>query len=389
LNIRLGTFNCENLFFRYRLLDDIPKPFQKRVNKPKPIDFKQMADGFKDISDSIKKYGGIEKILKNKESIQSFINNAPNKSWKSLLTFMIGGSFIDRIQGSVEDTEPISHTQRSHTAMVIYNNEPNFVGVQEIESLPVLKQFYHKYISKYYKLPYEMLIDGNDNRGIDVGLLNNDKYPVLDIKTHQFDRVPGNSQQVFSRDCLEVDVQLRNGETLTIYINHLKSQIGGGNEKRLQQATRIREIIRQRFGDNLDEAYFVVMGDLNCGPSASELEPLLKDLKLTNPFKNLDRSEQWSHLYVVKDKKTNKIQSAKVEQLDYILLSPGLAKNNQDVKPILERRGLVYYDEVTQKLSKTDKKVADVYKNAKRFAGIAEYGTEASDHCGIFIDLDV
>lgn len=131
------------------------------------------------------------------------------------------------------------------------------------------------------------------------------------------------------------------------------------------------------------------MGDLNCGPSASELEPLLKDLKLTNPFKNLDRSEQWSHLYVVKDKKTNKIQSAKVEQLDYILLSPGLAKNNQDVKPILERRGLVYYDEVTQKLSKTDKKVADVYKNAKRFAGIAEYGIEASDHCRIFIDLDV
>jgi hypothetical protein len=123
-----------------------------------------MDDGFKDISDSIKKYGGIEKILKNKESIQSFINNAPNKSWKSLLTFMIGGSFIDRIQGSVEDTEPISHTQ-SHTAMVIYNNEPNFVGVQEIESLPVLKQFYHKHISKYYKLPYEMLIDGNDNRG--------------------------------------------------------------------------------------------------------------------------------------------------------------------------------------------------------------------------------
>lgn len=58
--------------------------------------------------------------------------------------------------------------------MVIYNNEPNFIVVQEIESLPVLKQFYHEYISKYYKLPYEMLIDGNDNRGIDVGLLNND-----------------------------------------------------------------------------------------------------------------------------------------------------------------------------------------------------------------------
>jgi hypothetical protein len=49
---------------------------------------------------------------------------------------------------------------------------------------------------------------------VDVGLLNNDKYPVLDIKTHQFDRIPGNSQQVFSRDCLEVDVQLRNSEHL-------------------------------------------------------------------------------------------------------------------------------------------------------------------------------
>ncbi|MFE5286046.1 hypothetical protein ACFRAQ_13880 [Nocardia sp. NPDC056611] len=46
-----------------------------------------------------------------------------------------------------------------------------------------------------------MLIDGNDSRGIDVGILSTDEYPVLDISSH----VDGGpfSNRVFSCDCPE------------------------------------------------------------------------------------------------------------------------------------------------------------------------------------------
>ncbi len=39
-------------------------------------------------------------------------------------------------------------------------------------------------------MAYHMLIEGNDPRGIDVGLLNGDPYPVINIKTHRYDPDP-------------------------------------------------------------------------------------------------------------------------------------------------------------------------------------------------------
>jgi len=80
---------------------------------------------------------------------------------------------------------PISHTQLTHTAQVIYENKPDFVSVQEIESLEVIDEFYSKFIrKKYNQLPYHMLIEGNDPRGIDLGLLlDNNSFPGVNTIT--------------------------------------------------------------------------------------------------------------------------------------------------------------------------------------------------------------
>ena len=60
------------------------------------------------------------------------------------------------------------------------------------------------------------------------------------------------------------------------------------------------------------------------------------------------------------------------------------------MKPIVERRGLVLYDEITKKLKKQDAGTAEVYENnGKRFDKVKGYGTEASDHCGLFVDLEI
>jgi endonuclease/exonuclease/phosphatase family metal-dependent hydrolase len=188
-----------------------------------------------------------------------------------------------------------------------------------------------------------------------------------------------------------VDLALSNGERLTVYINHLKSKIGGGEQKRLNQATRIREIVNKRFGNDLMGGHFVVLGDFNCEHDVPELDPLLKDKKLFNVFENLDKGQRWSYLHAVIDRNNiEKVKTAEVSQFDYILLSPTIMNGNPDIKPNVERRGVVYYPAITEKLKKNDEEVARVYDNeAIRFPGIEKYGSEAFDHCGVFGTLDL
>jgi endonuclease/exonuclease/phosphatase family metal-dependent hydrolase len=344
-----------------------------------------MVNRFKEIENLLKEYEDPSKVFENKKEFDKFLAKLPNDSWRSLLTFMKGGSFVSRLKGSLEDVGPISHTQLTHTAQVIYENKPDFVSVQEIESLEVIDEFYSKFIrKKYNQLPYHMLIEGNDPRGIDLGLLlDNNSFPGVNTITHRYDPDPSDAHRpLFSRDCLEVDLALSKGEKLTVYINHLKSKIGGGEQKRLNQATRIREIVNKRFGNDLMGGHFVILGDFNCEHDAPELDPLLKDKKLFNVFENLDKGERWSYLHAVIDKNNiDKVKTAEVSQFDYILLSPTIMNGNPDIKPDVERRGVVYYPAITEKLKKNDEEVARVYDNeAIRFPGVERYGSEAFDH---------
>jgi hypothetical protein len=102
--------------------------------------------------------------------------------------------------------EPFDPIERKLTADAIAGIDADVLGLQEIESLPTLKRFNDQFLSKLgYK--YQMLIDGNDARGIDVGLLS--RYPLAYVRTNQFDRQP-DGKPLFSRDCLEVGVALPN-----------------------------------------------------------------------------------------------------------------------------------------------------------------------------------
>jgi hypothetical protein len=66
-----------------------------------------------------------------------------------------------------------------------------------------------------------LVIDGNDNRGIDVGILS--RFPIVEIRSHIDD--PGaNGEKIFSRDCPEYDVMLATGDRIVVVPNHLKSK---------------------------------------------------------------------------------------------------------------------------------------------------------------------
>ena len=111
-----------------------------------------------------------------------------------------------------------------------------------------------------------MLIDDNDERGIDVGIMSREGFPIERIRSN----VDRNDYlgKVFSRDCPQYEVRTNSGVLLHVLVNHFKSQFGGGGHKRRRQATAIRCIV-----DNLvaKGQSVVVMGHLNEGPN-NELE---------------------------------------------------------------------------------------------------------------------
>ncbi|MCZ7398944.1 MAG: hypothetical protein O8C62_04575 [Candidatus Methanoperedens sp.] len=155
---------------------------------------------------------------------------------------------------------------------------------------------------------------------------------------------------------------------MTLFVNHLKSRLGGvaeTAERRKSQATRIAEIIHERFGSNVKNANFAVLGDFNDTPDAECLKPILDGSMMENVVARLPKNEQWTHYWEAKHE---------INQFDYILLSKALSKKNPKTLPKIERRGLANY--------------AKAY-NGPRFPGVGPKGTEASDHCAVFMEINI
>jgi hypothetical protein len=192
------------------------------------------------------------------------------------------------------------------------------MGVIEIDNRIALKRFNEQLIPLVGGAVYDhvMLIDGNDDRGIDVGLVTRAGFDIMSMCSHVDDL--HNGQRLFSRDCPEYEVRLPSGQRLLLLINHFKSKGFGSpaasNAKRRAQAAKVRAIYDQRLADN---PRIAVIGDLNDNPDSGPLDPLLKDgssLKdiFTHPnFQDDGRPGTFGN-------------GTKSQKLDYILLSPQL-----------------------------------------------------------------
>ncbi|MEQ1845449.1 MAG: endonuclease/exonuclease/phosphatase family protein [Nitrospira sp.] len=215
--------------------------------------------------------------------------------------------------------EPINHQSMLMTARVIRDVKADILGVVEAESRPALKQFSDEIVSAVEGTPYEnvMLIDGNDDRGIDVGIAYRDTVTLDFIRSHVTDKQV-NGNLIFSRDCPEYHFRTPNGKRLLIMVNHFKSK-GFGSQasndaKRKAQAQRVREIYDERLAEGID--HIAIIGDLNDTPDSNPLEPLhdstsMKDIFMHPNFDNGGFPGTFDLCNA-----SNKI--------DYILLSPKL-----------------------------------------------------------------
>lgn len=215
-------------------------------------------------------------------------------------------------------TEPVTEAAVANTARVINDLTPDILGVVEAENRVVLKHFTDAQLrdGAAVRYPHVMLIDGNDDRGIDVAILTKEGWPLGTVRSH-VDDIDG-SGVIFGRDCPEYEVRTPGGHRLVVLVNHLKSKGYGSqadnNERRRRQAQRVADIYRRLRKDGV--SYVVVLGDFNDTPSSAPLAPLmdatdLRDVSEHTGFDDGGRPGTFG-------------TCTAANRIDYILLSPAL-----------------------------------------------------------------
>ncbi len=282
---------------------------------------------------------------------------------KELREVVKGGFIIDRrVFRSTFDEH------RTITAKAAKALKADVLGLQEVENLDTLKTFNSDYLKGTAKFKYPLLIDGNDPRLIDVAVLSD--LPIDFVRTHQYLRKA--NAYLFSRDCLEVHVCVGK-KIIPIFVNHLKSMVGGREEtkgRRITQCDGILEILKSRFGTDFGKTDFIVLGDFNDymepgKENESGIRALLESSQMENVINRLPQDERWTHYY-------KKEKDKGYHQLDYILISKSLAQKNPDVLPVIERRGM---PRRAQRVKKFFPEVKGEFK--------------ASDHCPVAITLNL
>ncbi len=224
-------------------------------------------------------------------------------------------------------TEPVTAAAIANTARVIRDVNPHVLGVVEAENRVVLKHFTDAQLrtagpggtgSDVPLFPHVMLIDGNDDRGIDVALLTQRGYPLGPMRSHLDDA--DERGVVFSRDCPEYELRTPGGRRLVVLVNHLKSKGYGSqaanNARRLRQAEQVAIIYRRLRSSGV--AYIAILGDFNDTPGSAPLAPLLtgtdlRDISTHPGFDDGGRPGTFGSMTA-----SNRI--------DYLLLSPALFK---------------------------------------------------------------
>jgi endonuclease/exonuclease/phosphatase family metal-dependent hydrolase len=278
---------------------------------------------------------------------------------------------------------------KSLTGQLMRQVDADIWCLQEVESGDVLKRFRDRWLGGRDAFPHAVLIDGNDDRHIDVAVLS--RFPISHLRSWQHLWDSTRNLPVFSRDCLECDIAVPGKPPLTLFVNHFKSMRGDGGDGgrrethalRQRQAQTVRDVVSERFAPGLvgadadaqvANAHFAVLGDFNDylgedaqGPSA--IEALVHWPAVFNVTERLAPADRWTHYW----KGAPHLNLPPTyQQLDFLLLSKRLAERNPQ-PPVIDRAG--------QPGRATD------YAGV-RLEGIGYDRPKASDHCPLAIDLD-
>ncbi len=356
LTFRVGTFNLENLFHRAKVLNLVDKARTTSILN----DIAQLETllGKAQYTPDIKK-----EILRLTDALSEYATIREDreklfsgKGAKRKVTATGAGDWDGVV---VFRKERVTDMARESTAEVVKALKADVLCAVEVENLEILRDFNTQMLdSRKFKFP--LLVDAMDPRGIDVGVLSN--FEIARLKTHMYDRDAKGA--IFSRDCLEVELELADGRPLFLLCNHLKSQGYGtpaaNDAKRLRQAQRIAEVLKSY---DLSQDLVIVAGDMNDQPGSPALAPLLNTAHLHDvlALQIPQANDRWTYKY-----------KKELNQIDFLLVSDPLKDGL--VKASIERRGLFNLQAIT---------------GQNPFASVTSEMTAASDHCAIVAEFKV
>jgi endonuclease/exonuclease/phosphatase family metal-dependent hydrolase len=368
--VRLASFNLENMFERpavmnlpsdeegrhvladyYHLSDLIQKQLYPQDDKDTILAIMKQYSGLLTTGDS--------RFIRLIESRGHLTNSKHTEVQANGRGDWIGWFELKR--------EAVDEIATENTARVIDGVNADVLCMVEVEDRIAVNRFNSSVIPKVngQKYSHTMVIDGNDDRGIDVGIMTKLRFDIKSIGTH-VDDIDADGL-IFSRDCAEYTISTPSNNSLLLLVNHFKSkgygQPAANDAKRKRQAKKVREIYEEKLSQGIE--LIAVVGDLNDCPERDPLQPLIGDgSKLVDVMKDP---------HFVGDGRLGTYGDGRAsDKIDYILMSPKLlAKVRQGG---IERRGI------------WGGKNGTLFPH---FPEIQEKINAASDHAALWVDLDL
>jgi endonuclease/exonuclease/phosphatase family metal-dependent hydrolase len=359
MKFKFATFNVENLFDRPKVF--LMEDYTKGDQVLKDIQALQTLINRKTYSAANKKkmvslYKKVKDYAEIIESHQKLMNKNKTKVTASGRDSWLGFLKLKRRKFNDKTVK--------NTARVIKDVNPDVCCLVEVENRIVLDRFCGERLKwikggKKQQYHHNMLIDGNDRRGIDVGLVS--KFEIRSVWSHIDDKKSGRT--IFSRDCPEMEVTLPNGKTLWVLLNHLKSKGYGSqatsNARRKSQAAQISKLLKWY---DLSKDLVIVAGDMNDTPASAPLKPLMNTKNLFDVLKTRPADDRWTYHY------------NKNEQIDYVLVS--LPLKNVLTGAGVFRRGI--------------HRIANHSTTGEtQYPSVTSYANSASDHGCVWAEFDI
>ncbi len=350
MKLRIATFNVENLFSR-------PAAMQDGMGQAGQDAIDHQAQLNRIVGKSVYDDADKARLI---ELDKLYYFSAPNAPADALVKLnKVRGALFSRSHAGVVTvvaagrgdwtgwfvlrSDNVTWEATYNTGRVMAEVDAQIQVCVEVENRPTLLRFNEQVLgTKFNKaFPHVMLIDGNDERGIDVGILSH--YPIRTIRSHVDDR-NANGERTFSRDCPEYLIELPGGKTVLILPNHFKSKRGGNSPsvqaRRTAQADRAHAIAK----DGLAQTNLVLIaGDLNDTPTYPGFASLWQ-----HGF--VDVSDHPSY---PTDRPGTFDTGTAADKIDYLIMSPALRAKLSEAG--IERRGSYHphswepFDTVTKK----------------------------------------
>ncbi|OJF91981.1 endonuclease/exonuclease/phosphatase family protein [Pararhizobium antarcticum] len=322
----------------------------------------------------------------------------------------------------LEEARTIAHTDdtRQMSALAIADCDADILCLQEADNMAALQAFEYGYLFRMVGNGYrqKFLVEGNDSRGIDVAVLmrpetrDGKTIECLNVVSHAgltyedldlFDDAlaAGNRplDRIFKRDCLELNLRI-GGRPITLFVVHFKS-MGPARDGldgraatmpvRMAEARAVRKIIEKRFAGQMADAIFAICGDMNdyqerieiggdrrSGYSfvsqreaTSALDVFSHDGFAENVVQRRPELDRWTLFH------SRGPQERHLCQLDYIWLSPALARHNAKAVPEIIRGGQPF------------RTLFPPGQDVERFPRTGWDRPKASDHCPVVVSLEL